>query len=136
MFKKLYSGITTLIVLATLAISMNGLENGISLLITSSVTANVFRAGIVVLLLALLLTHPPRSLSFRAILFASSVGLLTVPLALLLSYSLSLLDALIFLMVGIICAVEALEYPNEQRVQRERIAHVNRRGVALVFEHS
>lgn len=67
------------------------------------------RAGIVVMLLSLLMTNPPRSQALRLLIGTWSVALIALTSHLFLNYQLLLLDAILFVEVAIIFGVEALE---------------------------
>lgn len=69
----------------------------------------IIRAVIMVLLIGLLVTHPPRSLLFRTMLGVWAVALSVLVGQLLLSYQIHILDAVVFIEVAIIFAIEALE---------------------------
>lgn len=67
------------------------------------------RIALIVVLLSLLVTSPPRSSHFRLFLaaFSTALGLSTIMLSY--GYAIGLLDAIIFLEVAIIFMIEALE---------------------------
>ncbi len=67
------------------------------------------RGAIVVLLVSILVTTPPRSLTLRGIIGGWSFLLAVQAIEALFSYQLRLLDGLVFLEVAIILAIEALE---------------------------
>ena len=69
----------------------------------------LLRGMIAALLIGLLLTEPPRTHLFRTMLAVWSVALAVTTGQLLLTYQIHLLDAVLFLEVAIIFAVEALE---------------------------
>lgn len=67
------------------------------------------RTGVAALLVALLVTTPPRSKELRAVIGAGSLILVVVATQQLFAYHLGLFDALVFMEVAIIFAIEALE---------------------------
>lgn len=67
------------------------------------------RGGIIAVLIILLATNPPRSLHFRVSLGMFSALLCGVAVYLTWNFSLPLVDALSFVEVAAVCAVEALE---------------------------
>lgn len=75
----------------------------------TSLYFTLIRGVIVVLLLSLLLTKPPRSQALRLVIGLWSALLATVSLQGFIDYRIQLFDALIFLEVAVIFAVEALE---------------------------
>ncbi len=115
-FKKFYCGIITLIAFVTLITSLDKWENGINLLITSTTTADILRLGVLLLMAILIVTRPPRSSIFRALIFSSAIGLLLIAPSLLFTYSLSVIDTLVFVMVGVVSLIDALEPGSEQRI--------------------
>lgn len=75
----------------------------------TSPTYQLLRAAIVVLLISILVTNPPRSLKLRSMIGAWSFLLGLQAIESLFSYQLRLLDGILFLEVAIILAIEALE---------------------------
>ena len=75
----------------------------------TSLTYQVLRGAIVILLVSILVTKPPRSLKVRAMIGGWSFLLAMQAVEALFSYQLRLLDGLLFLEVAIILAIEALE---------------------------
>lgn len=69
----------------------------------------VVRVAVMLLLIGLLVTNPPRSHLFRTMLGVWAVALSVLAAQLLLTYQLHLLDAIVFIEVAIIFGVEALE---------------------------
>lgn len=67
------------------------------------------RGAIVVLLISLLVTTPPRSMALRTMIGGWSFLLAVQAVEALVSYQLRLLDGLVFLEVAIILGIEALE---------------------------
>ncbi len=67
------------------------------------------RGVLIALLLVLLFSHPPRALLFRWFIGALAAGLLLATISSLLSYSMKLLDAVVFVEIAIIFGIEALE---------------------------
>lgn len=73
--------------------------------------SQLIRVGLIGLLVTLLVTSPPRSMEFRTSLAVIS-ACLTFGVALMLSnYQVAMLDAVLFVEVAIIFALEAIESP-------------------------
>lgn len=100
---------TLLFVLLLLTGSIYFPQTFLMSLADTSVTYQVLRAAIVILLVSILVTKPPRSLKLRSMIGAWSFLLAIQAVESLLSYHLRLLDGLVFLEVAIILAIEALE---------------------------
>lgn len=106
---KLLIGSTLLLIVALL---LGGLYYPDSLLMSLINTSDPYfyiRGVIAVLLLSLLVTKPPRSRLLRTVIGAWSIVLGFVSIQSLFNYQLALFDALVFLEVAVIFAVEALE---------------------------
>lgn len=90
--------------------------------IASDLLSQTVRLVLIGLLTVLFFTAPPRSIEFRTALgFAS--GLLSIGVAIMMSqYSIALLDALLFVEVAIIFALEALESPITAKTSNKKIA--------------
>lgn len=69
----------------------------------------ILRAVIIILLIGLLVTNPPRSQAVRVGLAAWGLMVATLAIEMLLSYRAYLLDVIVLLEVAIICGLEALE---------------------------
>ena len=69
----------------------------------------VLRGGVAVLLVILLLSKPPRSYLVRMTVGIASVVLAALSIGMLYSYEVRVFDAVVFLEVAIIFALEALE---------------------------
>lgn len=107
---------TKLLIAATLLLVVALLVGGIyypeSLLMSLTDTSDSYvaiRLTMAVLLLSLLLTKPPRSRLLRSVIGAWSIVLAVTSVQALLNYQLRLFDALVFLEVAVVFAVEALE---------------------------
>ena len=100
---------TLLFVLLLLAGSVYFPQTFLMSLADTSVTYQVLRVAIVLLLVSILVTKPPRSLKVRAMIGGWSFLLAVQAVEALFSYQLRLLDGLVFLEVSIILAIEALE---------------------------
>lgn len=68
------------------------------------------RSVMVLLLVGLLITNPPRSKLLRVSLVAFSVVLIAVVVERVMAYQMHLLDVIIFVEVAIILAIESLEH--------------------------
>lgn len=89
--------------------SMFQVEHTLLALTSASVEYQVVRVALIGLLAALLIWSPPRSQDFRMILGSVS-AVLTFGTAMMLSnYQIGLFDALIFIEVAIIFAIESVE---------------------------
>jgi hypothetical protein len=75
----------------------------------TSPTYLFLRGAIIVLLISILVTKPPRSLKLRAMIGAWSFLLAIQSIESLFSYELRLMDSLVFMEVAIILGIEALE---------------------------
>ena len=75
----------------------------------TSITYQFLRGAIIVLLVSILVTTPPRSPMLRSMIGAWSFLLAVQAIEALFSYQLRLLDGLVFLEVAIILGIEALE---------------------------
>lgn len=75
----------------------------------TSHTYTFLRGAIIVLLLSILITNPPRSFALRAMIGSWSFLLAIQSVEVLFSYKLRLLDSLVFMEVAIILGIEALE---------------------------
>lgn len=78
---------------------------------SSDILHQIVRVGMIGLLITLLLTAQPRSTRLRAILGGASVFLTIGAVSLLTEYFIGILDALLFIEVAVIFAIEALESP-------------------------
>jgi|GEM_PF-3975123 len=73
----------------------------------------MLRGAMIVLLLVLLFSNPPRSILFRTALLIGSVVFGVVAFHQLFSYSMHFIDMAVSVQVGIILAIEALEFRRE-----------------------
>ncbi|MDB5187066.1 MAG: hypothetical protein JWM07_538 [Candidatus Saccharibacteria bacterium] len=107
--KRLMIIITTLLVSAMLFTGLYQPDAPLMWMATTTVNYAYMRAALVVVLLTLLITHPPRSGYFRIFLAAFSGALAISAVVLTYWYAIGLLDAIIFLEIAIIFMIEALE---------------------------
>jgi hypothetical protein len=107
--KKLLIIATTLLVCAMLFDGLYQKDAPLMWLAATTLNYAYMRAALVVVLVMLLVTSPPRSANFRTFLAAFSSALFIGTVALSYWYAIELLDAIIFLEVSIICMIEALE---------------------------
>lgn len=100
----------TIALLATVFLgSLFHIEHTLLILTSGSIEFQVIRLALIGLLAALLIWSPPRSLDFRTILGAVS-AVLTFGTAFMLSnYQIGIFDALIFIEVALIFALESAE---------------------------
>lgn len=75
----------------------------------STLEYDIIRIAFIAMLLGLVFSTIPRSVSFRALLCVMSVILVASASVMLLRYQMRLLDAVIFIQVAIIFAIEAAE---------------------------
>jgi len=106
---KLLIGSTLLLVIALLLGAVYYPDTLIMSLTDTSLSYTIIRIIVALLLLSLLITKPPRSYALRAVIGGWSMILAYVSFTSLFSYQLRLFDALVFLEIAIIFAIEALE---------------------------
>lgn len=119
--KNLIVGATALLVLLLLIGGVffpNTLE--MRLADTSSAYA-LIRVTILALLITILVTNPPRSRALRAVLGAWAVLLAALASSVVVSYSVELFDAIVFLQVAVILGIEALEITPAPAAKPRRI---------------
>lgn len=110
MKRTIIAGTVALLALVSLG-SLFQMEHTLLALTSTSWEYQLIRIALMGLLVALLFTAPPRSLHFRTVLGAVSAGL-TIGAAMMLSnYTMGIVDALIFIEVAIIFALESIESP-------------------------
>lgn len=78
-------------------------------LASTSTNFEVIRAGLIALLAVLFFADPPRAIFFRVILAACASVLVIGTLWMLSTYTMYLIDAIMFVEIAIIFGVEALE---------------------------
>lgn len=76
---------------------------------SSQLAYDAIRVALIATLLMLVFSKPPRSTHFRALLSVMAVVLLASAPAMLLHYQMKLLDAVVFVQIAIIFAIEAAE---------------------------
>lgn len=76
---------------------------------SSTLEYDIIRVTLIATLLGLVFSRPPRSTSFRALLSVMGAILVTSAAVMLLHYQMRLLDAVVFIQVAIIFAIEAAE---------------------------
>lgn len=76
---------------------------------STSVHYQIIRGILIASLLVVLFSHPPRALYFRWFIGGLSLGLIIIAIASVLTYSMNLLDMIVFIETAIILGVEALE---------------------------
>lgn len=110
-------------IIATTALGQDGL---LQAFISNDPVSQGVRVVLIGLLASLLLTSPPRSLEFRSALSAASAAL-TFGVAIMLSqFYIAALDALLFVQVAIIFALEAIESPAPAKAAAKKIRVVYR----------
>jgi len=80
-------------------------------LASTSVGYEITRAGLIAVLAVLLFSNPPRALYFRFFLAACAACLGIATIGLLFTFQMNLIDAIVFMEIAIIFAIEALESP-------------------------
>lgn len=109
--KKVVIAGTIAFLIAITAATALGPDGLLQAFISIDPASQVVRVVLIGLLAALLLSPSPRSLQFRTALSAASAGL-TFGVAIMLSqYYMAVLDALLYIEVAIIFALEAIESP-------------------------
>lgn len=73
----------------------------------------ILRGAIIALLFGLLVSNPPRTILFRSVLLAGTFVLGAVAAYQLASYSMYFLDIAMCVQVGVVLAIEALEFRRE-----------------------
>jgi len=112
--KKLLIVTTMLIVLAMLFDGMFDKDAPLMWLAATSMNYAYMRMALLAVLLALLVTNPPRSQYFRIFLTGVASALCLSTIWLSYWYAINLLDAVIFVEVAIIFMIEALESSPEK----------------------
>lgn len=85
----------------------------------TSLAYTLLRGGIIMLLVSILVTEPPRSLELRGMIGSWSILLAVQSISALLSYGMHVLDSIVFIEVAIILAIEALEYRQQIPVEKK-----------------
>lgn len=81
-------------------------------LASTSADYSVVRGVLIAILAVLLFSNPPRAVYFRIFLAACAGVLGIATIGLLLTYNMNLIDAIVFMEIAIIFAIEALESPD------------------------
>lgn len=105
------------------ATSVYGLQNGIDVLMSDNMMFNYLRLGLVGALGVLLLTQVPRSIATRAFVGVVAVVLLGLNGYYMLGDQLYVFDGMMFALVAIIMALEAIE-PQTSFAQKPQIKTV------------
>lgn len=106
---RLLIGTTLLLIMAMSLGTMLYPDTFLSQLVETSTAYLAIRVGIAVLLIGLLMTYAPRSAVFRLTLGVWALALAATALQLLFTYQMNFLDAVVFVELAIIFAIEALE---------------------------
>lgn len=103
--------ILTLIALvaASFALSVSGADPMLEAFLAGGVLTNALRVGILILLVTLLFTNPPRSARVRVLSGIASGVMLIMCLAQLTAFNTYIVDAIVYLELAIIFAIESLE---------------------------
>lgn len=89
--------------------SFIGLDHTLLVLTSPSIEFQVVRIALVALMAMLLASNPPRSIDFRTVLGAVSAVLSLGTAVMLVNYQIGIFDAILFLQVAVIFALEAAE---------------------------
>ena len=108
MDKAVYAG-GALIALALIAGSIFIPTSFVMVLASTSLIANIARVIVIGLMIALIVTNPPRSEAFRAVLGVASLSFGYWALMHTLSGTIQLADSVLYLVAAIAFAIEALE---------------------------
>ncbi|MNG07031.1 hypothetical protein D3C84_903160 [compost metagenome] len=107
-----------------LAFMMGGLQftgdDLLSVLWSTTTEYQIIRLALTALLLGLLFSTPPRSMYFRILLAVVATVLLSGSLVMLLNYQMYALDAVMFIEIAIILAIEAIESPAYLRLSTKK----------------
>lgn len=95
-------------------------DNLLSVVWSSAIEYQVVRFILIAMLLGLLFSTPPRSARFRTVLAIVSAALLGGSAVLLLNYQMYALDAVVFIEIAIILAIEAIESPAYVRLSAKK----------------
>lgn len=114
MKKLLIAGTIASLAALTLATSV-GQDHLLAAFASNDIMLQVVRGALIVLLAGLLLSSPPRSLHFRTILGVVSAALTFSVVLMLERYTIGLIDAILFVEVAIIFALESIESPAVKR---------------------
>ena len=107
------------LVASSFIVSMSGIDPIIDSFLANGVFANMLRIGIIILLAALLVTNPPRSFKLRVLSGVASIIMLSMSVSQLFSFGTYMIDAIIYLELAIIFAIEALEITNQPASSRQ-----------------
>jgi len=80
----------------------------------NSLALNIFRGLTIVLLFAVLVTEPPRSVMLRLFMGLSAAGFIFTSLSILFSDSMHFLDILLYAALGCALGIEALEFDESE----------------------
>lgn len=108
---KVLIGFTFIIILLLIVGSIFKRQAPIMDLASTTNIYQAIRVGILLLLVGLAISSPPRSLLFRSLLLVGVMTLVLSALYCLFSYSANIIDSIVFTEVAIIFGIEALELP-------------------------
>jgi len=109
---------TMLFVAAVGATALYYQDSPIAWFVEVSAFATGLRAALLVLLTVLLFSNPPRSILFRSVLLIGTIIMGGVAAQQVISYSMYFLDIALYVQVGIIFAIEALEFRRSPATQQ------------------
>ncbi len=102
---------TIAFLIAIMTMTSMGQDGLLQAFVSNDLVFQGVRLGLIGLLITLLVTSPPRSLEFRSFLYMASAALTFSVVFMLSEYTMAVLDALLFVEVAIIFALEAIESP-------------------------
>lgn len=98
-------------------------DNTIMWFAGTSLGYTLFRLVMVIALVAVLITNPPRTMYMRLAMGALSLSLLFSGVVLLYSDVVHVLDMLLFVLLGVTFAIEALEFNEDELTDRATAIH-------------
>lgn len=108
MKKSIIAGTILLLAIVTVG-SILSINHPLLLFGTMTFEYDAIRLALIVLLMGLLFSAPPRSIPFRVILGAVAGTLLIGSVIMMMNYQIGILDAVLFGQVALIFAIEAAE---------------------------
>lgn len=107
------------LVSSSFVVSTSGIDPMLGAFLAGGTFANMLRVGIFILLMALLVTDPPRSHKMRVLSAVASVLMLCMCGSQLFAFNTFLVDAFIYLELAIVFAIEALEFTTQSASVRQ-----------------
>ena len=94
---------------SSFVVSVSDVDPFFNAFLAGGALTNALRVGILVLLVTLLFTNPPRSYRLRMLSGVTSLIMLSMSMMQLMAFNTYIVDAVIYLELAIIFAIEALE---------------------------